>query len=226
MLDQFVQSLSLLTRVSADSLLAGSDSPSVAARRLPNGEHLSQRELLAVLFRCFLFLDDLESGEFLSVLFVERVGDEFHVALELGDHDVLERIGALLGLFDGDRQTIDAVLDLGKLHGEVFGAHKESDRLVEPGVGMAQTVVQLMLIGLVDRQDRDLDAHDGARIHLHAVVDGDGLGQLVTEAEGDIRFLQGGVRIGKRRVDGALDLSRAVDQRHHLTNEDVALLVE
>ena len=44
MLDQFVQSLSLLTRVSADSLLAGSGSPSVAARRLPNGEHLSQKE--------------------------------------------------------------------------------------------------------------------------------------------------------------------------------------
>ena len=33
-----------LTHVSGDSLLAGSGSPSVAARRLPNGEHLYQRE--------------------------------------------------------------------------------------------------------------------------------------------------------------------------------------
>ena len=186
-------------------------------------EYGSERDGLSVLL---LFLDDLEAREFLSVLLVERVGDELDVALELGDHDVLERVGTLLGLLDGDRQSIDAVLDLGELHRQVLGTHKERDRLVESGVGMAQTVVQLMLIGLLDRQNRDLDAHDGARIHRHAVVDGDSLRELVTEAEGDIRFLQGNIRVAERCVDGALNLGRTVDQRHHLADEDIALFVE
>ena len=50
---------------------------------------------------CFLCLDDLQTGELFPVLFIQRVRDELHCTLQIGDHHILQGVGPALGLDDG-----------------------------------------------------------------------------------------------------------------------------
>ena len=65
-------------------------------------------------------LHDFQAGEFFPVLFVQRIGDILHQRGLGRNGDILQRVGALLCLFDIACQPVCGIFHHGELYGKVF----------------------------------------------------------------------------------------------------------
>ena len=83
------------------------------------------------LFFFLLSLDDFQAREILAFFFFKSLGDIFYRLGELRDHNIIERICALLRFLYRVGKAIYAVLYLRELCGHVLDLHEAQISLVE-----------------------------------------------------------------------------------------------
>ena len=171
-----------------------------------------------------LLFDDLQAGEILPFLFLQHLGDVLDGGGKLGNHDVVQGVGPLLGLLDGHSQAVDTALHLGQLHGEALDLAEFQIHIIQLAVGGIQPVIEAGG-ALLHLDDGQLHAHDAAVVQLEAGLHRHRLGELAHHAKGDVGALQGLVGRGVGGGDLVLDDRRPVDQLHHFPHEDVPLAV-
>ena len=98
----------------------------------PSGINLQRSGFLGLFF--FLGFDNFQAAELFTFALTKNFVDGLDGLLHLGDLDVAQGVGALLGLLDGFGQADDAGLDLGQLH-------RQGLDLVEFEVGHIQRAV-------------------------------------------------------------------------------------
>ena len=171
-----------------------------------------------------LLFDDLQAGEILPFLFFQHLGDVLDGGGELGDHDVVQGVGALLGLLNGHSQAIDTALHLSQFHCEALNLAEFQIHFIQLAVGGIQPIVKAGGAFLHFNNGK-LHAHDAAVVQLEAGLHRHCLCELTHHAQGDVCTLQSLI---SRRVGGGdlvLDDRRPVDQLHHFPHEDVPLAV-
>ena len=108
-----------------------------------------------------LLFDDLHAHEFVTLFFLQRLGDDPDGVVEVGDDDVLERVGPLLRFLDGFGQTVDGGLHLGHTPGQILDLGELDVGIVKGRGGVGEAVIGPQGRGVV-RDAGQLHAHDRA----------------------------------------------------------------
>ena len=145
--------------------------------------------------------------------------------MHLGNLDVAQGVGALLGLLDGFGQADNAGLDLGQLHRQGLDLVEFEVGHIQRAVGGLHIIIQPDGCGGLQREGGQLHTHDAAGAQPQAALYGHTTGVLPHRAQHDVGFLQGIVRLGIGGRDAVLDIGGAVDELHHFAHKDVALAV-
>ena len=124
-----------------------------------------------------------------AFFFFKSLGDIFYRLGELRDHDIIERIGALLRFLYRVGKAIDAVLYLRKLCGHTLDLREAQICFVKLGVGRVEPVIHIELL-LAERNNRQLNAHDAAKVNIKRLVYRYRLRELSTHTERDVRTLE------------------------------------